>query len=64
MIFLFIANFKYTKEVATYTMDRNLDDHMVIGTSAMIETGIDSVIGMNSGIYNNPFLFWGRYQKK
>lgn len=45
-------------------MDRNLDDHMVIGTSAMIKTEIDSVIGMNSGIYNNPFLFWGRYRKK
>lgn len=55
---------KYTKEVATNIMDRNLDDHMVIGTSAMIETEIDSVIGMNSGIYNNPFLFWGRYRKK
>mgnify|MGYP001854306122 FL=1 len=51
---------KYTKEVAINIMDRNLDDHMVIGTSAMIETEIDSVIGMNSGIYNNPFLFWGR----
>lgn len=55
---------KYTKEVATNIMDRNLDDYMVIGTSAMIETEIDSVIGMNSGIYNNPFLFWGRYRKK
>ena len=55
---------KYTKEVATNIMDRNLDDHMVIGTSAMIKTEIDSVIGMNSGIYNNPFLFWGRYRKK
>lgn len=55
---------KYTKEVAINIIDRNLDDHMVIGTSAMIETEIDSVIGMNSGIYNNPFLFWGRYRKK
>ena len=27
---------KYTKEVATKIMDRNLDDHMVIGTSAII----------------------------
>lgn len=60
MIFLFVANFKYTKEVATYTMDRNLDGQIVIGISAMIETEIDSVIGMNSGIYNNPFLFWER----
>lgn len=55
---------KYTQEAAKNATDRNLDDHMVIGTSAMIETEIDSVIGMNSGIYNNPFLFWGKYRKK
>lgn len=54
---------KYTKEVATNIMDRNLDDHMVIGTSAMIKTEIDSVIGMNSGIYNNPFCFGGDIEK-
>lgn len=35
---------KYIREVATNTMDRNIDDHMVIGTLAMIETKIDSVI--------------------
>ena len=22
------------------------------------------MVGMNSGIFNNPFLIWGRYRKK
>src|SRR5699024_11301687 len=37
---------------------------MVIGTSAIIDTEIDGAVGMNSGIFNNPFIIWGRYKKK
>ena len=56
---------KYTTEVAETMEDRDLSaDSMVIGTSAIVETELDGVVGMNSGIYNNPFVFWGRYQKK
>ena len=39
-------------------------DSMVIGTSAIIETELDGIIGMNTGIFNNPFISWGRYRKK
>ncbi len=38
-------------------------DAMIIGTSALVETHIDGVVGMYSGIYNNPFLFWGAVGK-
>ena len=38
--------------------------NMVIGTSAIVDTELDGAVGMNSGIFNNPFLFWGRYRKK
>ena len=44
--------------------NRDLTDSMVIGTSAVMETELDGVVGMYSGLYNNPFLFWGRYRKK
>ncbi len=37
---------------------------MVIGTSAIVDTELDGAVGMHSGIYNNPFLIWGRYRKK
>lgn len=36
---------------------------MVIGTSAIVDTEIDGAVGMNSGIFNNPFLIWGKYHK-
>ena len=56
---------KYTAQVAKTCVDRDLSgDCMVIGTSAIIDTEIDGAVGMNSGIFNNPFIIWGRYRKK
>ena len=56
---------KYTIQVAENCQDRDLsNDSMVIGTSAIIDTEIDGAVGMNSGIFNNPFIIWGRYKKK
>ena len=56
---------KYTMQVAENCQDRDLsNDSMIIGTSAIIDTEIDGVVGMNSGIFNNPFIIWGRYKKK
>lgn len=40
-----------------------IGDGMVIGTSAIVDTEIDGAVGMNSGIFNNPFLIWGKYHK-
>ena len=55
----------YTIQVAESCQDRDLSkDSMVIGTSAIIDTEIDGAVGMNSGIFNNPFIIWGRYKKK
>lgn len=56
---------QYTSEVAATCQDRDLSENsMVIGTSAIIDTEIDGAVGMNSGIFNNPFIIWGRYKKK
>lgn len=56
---------KYTAEAANSCQDRDLsNDSMVIGTSAIIDTDIDGAVGMNSGIFNNPFIIWGKYKKK
>ena len=56
---------KYTTQTAETAQDRDLsEDCMVIGTSAIVDTELDGVVGMNSGIFNNPFLFWGKYRKK
>ena len=56
---------QYTALVAESCIDRDLSEEcMVIGTSAIIDTEIDGAVGMNSGIFNYPFLIWGRYRKR
>ena len=56
---------KYTLESAEKSEDRDLSaDCMVIGTSAVVVTEIDGAVGMYSGIFNNPFIIWGRYRRK
>ena len=56
---------KYTRQTAETLIDRDLsEESMVIGTSAIVDTEIDGAVGMNSGIFNNPFMIWGRYRKK
>lgn len=56
---------RYTEQVYNSYCDFDLSaDSMVIGTSAIIDTEIDGAVGMNSGIFNNPFLIWGKYRKK
>lgn len=51
---------EYTIWVAENCQDRDLSDNsMVIGTSAIVDTEIDGAVGMNSGIFNNPFIIWG-----
>ena len=52
-----------TREAAERCENHDLTDRMVIGTSAIVDTEIDGAVGMNSGIFNNPFLIWGKYQK-
>ena len=56
---------KYTAQTAESASNRDLSaDSMVIGTSAIVDTEIDGAVGMNSGIFNNPFIIWGKYRKK
>ncbi len=52
-----------TKQAAETCTNHDLTDSMVIGTSAIIDTEIDGAVGMNSGIFNNPFIIWGKYHK-
>ena len=56
---------EHTARVAESCLDRDLSEScMVIGTSAIVDTELDGAVGMNSGIFNNPFIIWGRYRKR
>ncbi len=64
---LFLFNQSYlqlTKQVAESCSNHDLLDSMVIGTSALAQYNINGAVGMYSGIFNNPFLIWGKYKRK
>ncbi len=50
-----------TAKTAASCTNHDITDRMVIGTSALARYKIDGAVGMYSGIFNNPFLIWGRY---
>lgn len=54
---------RLTKQVTESCENHDLTESMVIGTSAIIDTEFDGAVGMNSGIFNNPFIIWGRYHR-
>ena len=54
---------RLTRAAAEHCENHDLTDRMVIGTSAIVDTELDGAVGMNSGIFNNPFLIWGKYRK-
>lgn len=37
--------------------------YMVIGTSALVDCELDSAVNIYAGMFNNPFLIWGRWRK-
>ncbi len=53
-----------TTQVAERCENHDLTDSMVIGTSALAQYEIDGAVGMYSGVFNNPFLIWGKYKKR
>lgn len=54
---------RLTAQVAETCENHDLADSMVIGTSALARYEIDGAVGMYSGVFNNPFMIWGRYRR-
>ena len=52
-----------TAQVATQCKSTFLEDSMVIGTSAMIETELDSIVNQYTDKFCNPMLMWGKYRR-
>ena len=61
----FNANYlQLTKTISETCRDILDDEAVIVGTSAMTGTELDSIVNQYSGIYTNPFLAWGRYRKR
>ena len=54
---------KLTDKVAKICENTSLEDCMVVGTSALPQMELDLIVNQYTGIYNNPFLVWGKYRK-
>ena len=52
-----------TKKVSTECKSTFLEDHMIVGTSAMIQTELDSIVNQYTDMFCNPMVMWGRYRK-
>ena len=52
-----------TKEAAQSCKNILSEGAAIIGSSAVIGTELDCIVNQYSGVYNNPFLSWGKYQK-
>lgn len=63
---LFCSNYlRLTKLVYETGNAHNLgDDYMIIGTSALVKYDIDGIVNLYSGIFNNPFMAWGKYKRR
>jgi chloramphenicol O-acetyltransferase type A len=60
----FNTNYLHLTETIRQTCQDILDEGAVIvGTSAVTGTELDSIANQYSGIFTNPFLAWGRYRK-
>ena len=55
---------RLTRQVAESCENHDLTESMVIGTSALAQYEIDGAVGMYSGVFNNPFLIWGKYRRR
>ena len=60
----FISNYhNLTSQSATECKSSFLEDYMIIGTSAMIQTELDSIVNQYTDKFSNPMVMWGKYRK-
>ena len=52
-----------TQLAGTSCQSSFIDDVMVIGTSAMVETELDSIVNQYTDQFCNPMVMWGKYHK-
>ena len=52
-----------TKKVAAECKSSFLEDYMIVGTSAMIQTELDSIVNQYTDKFCNPMVMWGKYRK-
>ena len=52
-----------TAQAANECKSSFLEDHMVVGTSAMVQTELDCIVNQYTDKFSNPMVMWGKYRK-
>lgn len=52
-----------TNKVASECKSLFLEDYMIVGTSAMIQTELDCIVNQYTDKFCNPMVMWGKYRK-
>ena len=52
-----------TAQAAAECQSAFLEDYMIVGTSAMVQTELDCIVNQYTDKFNNPMVMWGKYRK-
>ena len=52
-----------TKQTAEECKSLFLEDYMIVGTSAMVQTELDCIVNQYTDKFCNPMVMWGKYRK-
>ena len=52
-----------TEQAARESRSSFLEDYMIIGTSAMIQTELDCIVNQYTDQFCNPMVMWGKYRQ-
>ena len=52
-----------TTKAATECTSSFLEDYMIVGTSAMVQTELDCIVTQYTEKFLNPLVMWGKYRK-
>ena len=53
-----------TRQVAAECKSSFLEDYMIVGTSAMVQTELDCIVNQYTDKFCNPMVMWGKYRRK
>ena len=54
---------RLTAQAAAECKSSFLEDYMIVGTSAMVQTELDCIVNQYTDKFNNPMVMWGKYRK-
>ncbi len=52
-----------TEQAAVECKSIFLEDYMIVGTSAMVQTELDCIVNQYTDKFCNPMVMWGKYRK-